>query len=296
MAKTKKPSEPVKPLPVRRKRMGKRVTLYRGDCLDVMSRIPDHSVDLVLCDLPYGTTQNSWDTVIDFEKLWKQYRRVAKPNAAFVLFTQQPFTSTTVMSNISMFRYEWVWQKNKATGHLNAKRMPMKAHENILVFYDKLPKYNPQGLVEKDTPTINPGSRGSKTGGAGGSNYGKSNKDSLQTHSGYPRDILTFDVDFKAEHHPTQKPVPLLEYLIRTYTDENMLVLDNTMGSGSTGVAAVNTKRKFIGIERDPTYFETSVTRLRQARRERKRLRAETKADKPRKKSKQSKQPKSKRK
>ena len=238
------------------------IDIRQGDCLELMQNIPDKSIDMILCDLPYGTTRNSWDTVIPFEPMWEQYNRVIKSNGAIVLFAQTPFDKILGASNIGMLKYEWIWEKNKATGHLNAKKMPMKAHENILVFYKQLPVYNPQGLIEKKKPTINKGNRGTKTGGAGGSNYGISNKDAVQTHTGYPRDIIYFAVDSKAEFHPTQKPVALLEYLIKTYTLEGETVLDNCMGSGSTGVACINTNRNFIGIELDKNYFDIATKRI----------------------------------
>jgi site-specific DNA-methyltransferase (adenine-specific) len=237
------------------------VTLYQGDCLGEMSKISDKSVDMILCDLPYGTTRNKWDSVIPFDKLWENYMRIIKTNGAIVLFAQTPFDKILGCSNIGMLKYEWIWQKNKSTGFLNSKKMPLKAHENILIFYDELPTYNPQGLCLKDTPTVNKGSRGRKLEGAGGTNYGKATKDSIQEYENYPKDILTFNV-VPNPIHPTQKPVPLLEYLVRTYTNEGETVLDNCMGSGSTGVACVNTDRKFIGIELDGKYFEIAKNRV----------------------------------
>lgn len=236
--------------------------LIHGDCLEKMKDIPDKSIDMILCDLPYGTTQNKWDSIIPLEPLWEQYERIIKDRGVIVLFAQTPFDKVLGASNLSLLKYEWIWEKNKATGHLNAKRMPMKAHENLLVFYKELPTYNPQGLVEKSVPTISKGNRGTKPGGVGGSNYGTANKDAIQTHSGYPRDVISFSVDMKAEFHPTQKPVALLEYLIKTYTLEGEIVLDNAMGSGSTGVACINTKRNFIGIEKDDKYFEIAKKRI----------------------------------
>ncbi len=239
--------------------------LIHGDCLEKMKDIPDKSIDMILCDLPYGTTQNKWDSVIDLSSLWEAYSRIIKSNGAILLFSQTPFDKVLGVSNLTLLKYEWIWEKNKATGHLNAKKMPMKAHENILVFYKELPLYAPQGLQEKGTPTVHKGSRGKKVGGAGGSNYGKSDKDSIQTHTGYPRDVLRFPVEIKAEYHPTQKPIALLEYLIKTYTLEGETILDNTMGSGSTGVACVNTNRSFIGIEKDDNYFEIAKKRIEEA-------------------------------
>jgi site-specific DNA-methyltransferase (adenine-specific) len=231
--------------------------LLHGDCLELMKEMPDNSVDLVLCDLPYGTTRNKWDNCIDLSKLWIEYRRVTKSNSAIVLFSQMPFTVDLINSNRKQFRYEWIWEKSQGTGFLNANRMPLKAHENILVFYNKLPKYNPQfrkGGVHTR------GNTGSLT-----DNYGNF----IQLCSGtsseyYPTDILMYKKDCNMLH-PTQKPVGLLEYLIKTYTDAGYTVLDNTMGSGSTGVACVNTGRDFIGIELDNKYYDTACKRIAQA-------------------------------
>lgn len=232
-----------------------------GDCLDVMQSIPDNSIDMILCDLPYGTTQNSWDRNIDISELWKQYFRIRKNNCCIALFSQTPFDKVLGVSNIKELKYEWIWNKSKATGHLNAKKMPLKKHENILIFYKELPIFNPQGLIEKKNPTINKGNRGKKYNGAGGTNYDLSNKDAIQTHENYPKDIFEFQVIMKPIH-PTQKPTDLLEYLIKTYTNENDLVLDNAMGSGSTGIACINTNRNFIGIEKDKGYFQIANERL----------------------------------
>ena len=233
------------------------IDLMLGDCLERMKEIAAGSVDMVLCDLPYGTTQNKWDVCIPFEPLWEQYHRVCKKNAAIVLFSQQPFTTDLVNSNRKEFRYEWIWNKKLSTGFLNANKIPLKQHENILVFYKKLPTYNP--IME---------TRGKiRSKGAGG-------KDSDCYRKGigrvchinntyYPTSIITFsNANNAAKYHPTQKPVALLEYLIKTYTNEGETVLDNTMGSGSTGVACVNTGRKFIGIEKDENYFEIAQKRI----------------------------------
>lgn len=224
--------------------------LHLGDCLEVMKTIPEGSVDLILCDLPYGTTQNKWDAVIPFDKLWREYRRVC--SGAIVLTASQPFTSALVMSNPKDFRYAWVWEKSAATGHLNAKRMPMKLHEDILVFSEKPAPYYPQGLVAFNK-TVRRGNNGS--------NFGASGTENFQEFTNYPRSILRFPSEPKAVH-PTQKPVALLEYLIQTYTQEGDVVLDSTMGSGTTGVAAMNTGRRFIGIEQDPTYFDIAKKRI----------------------------------
>lgn len=228
--------------------------LLQGDCLEMMKLIPDGSVDMVLCDLPYGTTQNGWDSLIPFRELWEAYRRVGKENCAYVLTAQPPFDKVLGCSNLAMLKYEWIWEKTKATGHLNAKRQPMKAHENVLVFYGKQATYKPQGLVRKAVATV-------RKGGDNGSNYGKSDKDTVQEFEGYPRSVLQIPSEGSTVH-PTQKPVALMEYLIRTYTNEGETVLDNTMGSGTTGVACNNTGRNFIGIERDPEYFKIAQRRI----------------------------------
>ena len=232
--------------------------LIQGDCLEVMKNIPSASVDMILCDLPYGTTRNKWDTCLNLGKLWEQYKRIIKDNGAIVLFSQMPFTAALVMSNPKMFRYEWIAEKSLATGFLNAKRMPMKAHENILVFYKKLPTYNAQ--MTKGKPY-------SITRRDIGGQY-LHNFESIETKNEgtrCPRDVLR---DLWQPYcggkmyHPTQKPVPLLEYLIKTYTNEGDTVLDNCMGSGSTGVACVNTERDFIGVELDENYFDIARRRI----------------------------------
>ena len=232
--------------------------LIQGDCLEIMKNIPSASVDMILCDLPYGTTRNKWDTCLNLGKLWEQYKRIIKDNGAIVLFSQMPFTAALVMSNPKMFRYEWIAEKSLATGFLNAKRMPMKAHENILVFYKKLPMYNAQ--MTKGKPY-------SITRRDIGGQY-LHNFESIETKNEgtrCPRDVLR---DLWQPYcggkmyHPTQKPVPLLEYLIKTYTNEGDTVLDNCMGSGSTGVACVNTKRDFIGVELDENYFDIARRRI----------------------------------
>lgn len=228
------------------------MTLLHGDCLERMKEIPDESVDMVMCDLPYGTTQNKWDSVIPLESLWSAYRRVCKTNAAIVLTASQPFTSALGASNLAGLRYAWVWEKSAATGHLNAKRMPMKSHEDILVFSDAPHIYYPQGLQ----PLGKMVKRGNN-----GDNFGKSGTENFQEWTNYPRSMLRFASDSGAVH-PTQKPVALMEYLIRTYTNEGQTVLDNCMGSGTTGVACKNTGRNFIGIERDADYFKIASDRI----------------------------------
>jgi site-specific DNA-methyltransferase (adenine-specific) len=229
--------------------------LMLGDCLERMSEIEDGSVDMVLCDLPYGTTQNKWDAVIPLEPLWAEYWRVCK--GAVVLTASQPFTSALTVSALREFKYSWIWEKSAATGHLNAKRMPMKLHEDVLVFSRGTAPYNPQGLQ----PLGKIVRRGNN-----GTNFGASGVENFQEFTNYPRSIIRFAHEGKSVH-PTQKPVALMEYLIRTYTNEGDTVLDNTMGSGTTGVACVNTGRDFIGIERDPTYFAIAEKRIAGARR-----------------------------
>lgn len=228
-------------------------TLRRGDCLELMRDLPDKSVDLILCDLPYGTTQNKWDVVIPFDDLWREYSKVCR--GPVVLTASQPFTSALVMSNAKHFRHNWVWRKTAATGHLNAKRMPMKQHEDVLVFCGGNPTYNPQGLVPYNKVTRR---------GGNGTNFGESGKENFQEWTNYPRSVLEFANDAKTVH-PTQKPVPLMEYLIRTYTNEGDTVLDNCMGSGTTGVACMNTGRRFIGMELDSDYFRIARRRISEA-------------------------------
>lgn len=219
-----------------------------GDCLELMQKIPDGSVDMVMCDLPYGTTQNKWDSVIDLSRLWTEYKRIC--TGSVVLTAAQPFTSAVVSSNIADFRYQWVWCKTRAVGHLNAKKMPMNAHEDILVFRKGI--YNPQGLIPY-------GKTNKRT--TSGDNYGKAGLENYAEFTNYPNTLLTFSHD-NTRVHPTQKPVQLMEYLIKTYTNEGMTVLDNCMGSGTTGVACVNTNRNFIGIERDDNYFKICEERI----------------------------------
>lgn len=228
----------------------------RGDCLELMKGIPDGSVDLILCDLPYGTTQNKWDSVIPLDLLWGQYKRIISPVGAIVLHAAQPFSSVLTCSNLEQFKYQWTWVKTKITGVLNAKKMPVRKHEQILVFSAGKTTYNAQGLIAKGTST--------KQGGSS-SNYGDRNaSEYLQEWTNWPRDVIEIASQGKTVH-PTQKPVPLAEYLIRTYTNEGDLVLDNCMGSGTTGVACANTGRKFIGMEMDSKYFEIAEKRISEA-------------------------------
>jgi site-specific DNA-methyltransferase (adenine-specific) len=227
--------------------------LYLGDCLDLMAALPAHSVDLVLCDLPYGTTQNKWDSVIPLTDLWAEYRRVC--SGAIVLTAQTPFDKVLGASNLGMLRYEWIWRKEAGTGFLNAKKAPLKDHENILVFYDRPPTYNPQMRTGFKPYKCKQGHVGTNYGAVRPENVSESNGER------YPVTVLEFPRD-GGKVHPTQKPVALMEYLIRTYTNEGDTVLDNTMGSGTTGVAAVKSGRRFIGMERDPAYFAIAWDRI----------------------------------
>lgn len=228
------------------------VQLIHGDCLEVMKSIPDGSVDLILCDLPYGTTRNKWDSVIDLAALWTEYNRVCC--GAIVLTAQTPFDKVLGASNIDMLRYEWIWRKEAGTGFLNAKRAPLKDHENVLVFYGKPPTYNPQMRTGFKPYRC-------KKGGDT-SNYNPSGIVTTESNGErYPVTVLEFSRD-KVKLHPTQKPVTLMEYLIKTYTNEGDAVMDNCMGSGTTGVACINTGRRFIGIEKDDGYFEVAKKRI----------------------------------
>ena len=230
-------------------------SIVLGDCLEVMQTIPDKSVDMILCDLPYGTTQCKWDGVIPFGLLWEQYKRIIKDNGAIVLTASQPFTSALVMSSSELFRYEWIWEKTYATGYGNANKMPMKNHENVLVFYKRLPTYNPQNLQRVDK-IVKRGGAGEFMG-ASGLTVGDCN---VQKYTNYPRTIQKFKKE--KTMHPTQKPVALFEYLIKTYTNEGETVLDNCMGSGTTAIACINTGRNFIGIEKDEQYHKIAVERI----------------------------------
>ncbi|MEO3216609.1 DNA-methyltransferase [Romboutsia sp. 1001216sp1] len=228
-----------------------------------MQSIKDKSIDLILCDLPYGTTDCKWDNIIPFDLMWEQYHRIIKDNGAIVLFSAQPFTTKLINSNLKNYRYSWYWMKNTCTGFAFAKHQPMRKIEDINVFYKRKPLYIPQGLKKLDKPKVK--KRKSKI----------SNKDTIYNedtlmkehiveYTNYPNNVLEFKKESKTVH-PTQKPVDLLEYLIKTYTMEGDIVLDNCMGSGSVGVATGNTNRKFIGIELDNTYFEIAKNRIEKA-------------------------------
>jgi site-specific DNA-methyltransferase (adenine-specific) len=232
--------------------------LMLGDTLERMKEIPDGSVDMVMADLPYGTTQNKWNSVIPLEPLWKEYWRLLKSNGTVVLTAQTMFTASLMVSSPNEHRYNLIWEKTKAGGFLNARRMPLQAHEDIVVFYKSLPTYNPQ---------MEPGKPYTKkaVSNGDGKNYGKfdrQGKTAVNRGERFPRSILKIANDNHGSVHPTQKPVALMEYLIRTYTNEGETVLDNTMGSGTTGVACVNTGRRFIGIERDEEYMEIAKDRI----------------------------------
>lgn len=230
------------------------ITLWQGDCLEEMKKIPDKSVNMILCDLPYGTTACKWDNVIPFEPLWEQYNRIIKNNGAIVLFSKQPFTSKLIISNLKMFKYCLLWEKDNHDNPLMAKKRFLNITEDVCLFYKKQCTYNPQGIIKVNKLT--------KQGrGESLSQKNKRQSSYIQEYTNYPRNILRFKRDLP-NIHPTQKPVALLEYLIKTYTNENEVVLDNCMGSGSTGVACINTNRNFIGIELDKKYFEIAKQRI----------------------------------
>ena len=247
-------------------------TLVNADCFDVFPFIEDKSIDAIICDLPYGTTENKWDSVLPLDLLWQQYRRIIKDNGIIILFAQSPFDKVLGCSNLEWLKYELIWIKNRGTGHLNAKKMLMKYHENILVFYKKLPTYNPIFIDYSESTKKIHKSNKVKTFDAkwanNNANYGRFNK--LERvydfeRGKYPMSYINFNVlsqTDKTRTHPTQKPVELMEYLIKTYTNENEIVLDNTMGSGTTGLACLETNRQFIGIEKEKQYYDVAVRRL----------------------------------
>ena len=231
------------------------INLRKGDCLELMKEIPDKSIDMILCDLPYGTSSCSWDNIISFDKLWEQYNRIVKENGVIVLFGNEPFSSHLRMSNIKNYKYDLKWVKPNSTTPNLAKIQPLRRYEDIMVFYKNKPTYNPQMKEGKPYHWASKRSKGEATN----INY-KVDKEINNKGLRYPTNIL----EFKQERglSPTQKPVPLLEYLIKTYTNEGELVLDNCMGSGSTGVACMNTGRNFIGIELEDKYFEIAKNRI----------------------------------
>lgn len=242
------------------------IELYKGDCIEIMNNIPDKSIDMILCDLPYDTTACKWDIVIPFELLWEQYNRVVKDNGAICLFGSEPFASKLRLSNFKMYKYDWIWKKNKASNFINCKYQPLKLYENICVF-SKMActyspkgnmKYFPQGIITLDKPK-----KQKRIGNNQGEIYHSNPniKTTIQTISNYPNSIIECSVETK-NIHPTQKPVDLCEYLIKTYTNECETVLDNCMGSGTTGVACLHANRKFIGIEKDEKYFNIAKDRI----------------------------------
>jgi len=233
---------------------------YLGDCLEIMSDIPSESIDMIFCDLPYGKTKNKWDSVLDLVKLWFQYERIIKQNGAIILTGQDKFSAKLMLSNEGLHRYNLIWEKTSPTGHLNAKKMPLRSHEDILVFYKSLPVYNPQKTTghKRKVSTSNHKRNSLKT-----SNYGSHGLTSYDSTERYPKSILKFPTDKqKSALHPTQKPVALVEYLIKTYTKEGALVLDNCAGSGTTAIACLNTLRNYILIEKESNYFDIITNRI----------------------------------
>jgi site-specific DNA-methyltransferase (adenine-specific) len=234
---------------------------YIGDCLEIMRNIPNETIDMILCDLPYGVTKNKWDSVINLDLLWEQYERVIVENGAIILFGQDKFSARLMLSNEKHHRYNLIWEKTSPTGHLNAKRMPLRSHEDLLVFYKKLPTYNPQKTVghQRKVSTAKHKRNSKKT-----TNYGEHGLTTYDSTERYPKSVLTFATDKqKSALHPTQKPVSLLEYLIKTYSNEDDLVLDNCAGSGSVGVACKNTNRNYLLIEKEKEYYDIILERLK---------------------------------
>lgn len=234
--------------------------IYLGDCLEVMKDIPDKSIDMILCDLPYGTTACKWDTIIPFEPLWKQYDRVIKDNGVILLSAVQPFSSKLVMSNLNKYKYTIIWQKSDSPDFVNAKKKPINKTEDLHVFTSaKLGKmtYNPQGLIYNPTRKTRIHSKDSVFVGA-------KDKEYISEYTNYPINLIYFKQD-RHKLHSTQKPEALLEYLIKTYTNENELVLDNCIGSGTTAIACINTNRQYIGIEKDKTYYDIANKRINEA-------------------------------
>ena len=245
--------------------------LYKGDCLELMKNIRDKSIDCIICDLPYGvTSKNKWDTIIPYEPLWKEYKRIIKDNGPIILFGQDKFTAKTMLSNEKMHRYNLIWNKVLTSGFLNAGRMPLREHEDIMIFYKKLPTYNPQFTEGKPLHGMGKKFKKVKNNNNNYNDFNSCNNPSANREGDtkkYPKSILTFPRPASSKMlHPTEKPVELLEYLIKTYSNENDVILDNCMGSGSTGVAALNTNRRFIGIELDEKYFDIAKDRLENIR------------------------------
>lgn len=234
--------------------------ILHGDCLELMKNIPDESIDMVFCDLPYGSTRNRWDVIIDPDKLWEQYWRIAKPNAAILLFGQDKFSAKMMLSDPN-HRYNIIWEKTSPTGHLNAKKMPLRSHEDIMVFYKKLPTYNPQKTIgHKRKVSTSSHKRNSKKT----TNYGEHGLTSYDSTERYPKSVWKFATDKqKSALHPTQKPIALIEEGIKTFSNEGDVILDNCSGSGTTGISCINTARKFILIEKDFGIFNTGAERIK---------------------------------
>ncbi|WP_366533603.1 DNA-methyltransferase (plasmid) [Carnobacterium maltaromaticum] len=237
-------------------------TIFNEECLKGMERLPAESIDAIICDLPYGTTACSWDTIIPFDKLWEQYRRIIKKNGAIVLFGAEPFSTALRASNLGEYKYDWYWVKNNSTGFAFAKKQPMRSVETISVFCKGTARYYPQGLVSLNKTLIR--ERRSQSKGDIYNTENLSGKEYFQEFSGYPNNVLKFNKESKHCFHPTQKPVELLEYLIKTYTKKNELILDNCMGSGTTAIAAINTERNYIGFEMDQEYYHKSLKRIKE--------------------------------
>ena len=252
------------------------IQLYLGDCLQIMPTLADKSIDMILCDLPYGTTACKWDIIIPFEPLWEQYKRIIKDNGAIVLTASQPFTSALVMSNIKMFKYDWYWEKDKGANFMFGNKMPLKNIETISVFYNNQPIYNPQKTINPAGVSRrhlykNPSKITKNVKDVMGDNWKETVMDETENYHGknyeadklLPKQLIYFAREQKGKLHPTQKPVALMEYIIKTYTNEGDLVLDNCMGSGTSGVACKNLKRKFIGIEMDENYMKIATERIK---------------------------------
>jgi len=239
----------------------KRNKIYLGDCLELMPKhVEDKSIDMIFCDLPYGTTACKWDSVIPLDELWKEYNRIIKDNGAIVLFASQPFTSILISSNLKMFKYSFTWDKITKTNHLNAKKQPLRQVEDICLFYKKQPTYNPQGLIKCEVSNFRPNhfkyKKGEKV-------YGEQKEHSNKSsYTNYPSNLLQYSNGNHNSLHPTQKPLDLIEYMIKTYTNEGDLILDNTCGSGTTGLGAKNLKRDYIMMEQDPEHYETACKRV----------------------------------
>jgi DNA modification methylase len=237
-----------------------RSTFYQGDCLEIMPRLESKSIDMILCDLPYGVTKNKWDSAIDLNEIWLHYERVIKDNGAIVLFGQDKFSARLMLSNEKLHRYNIIWQKTSPTGFLNANKMPLRSHEDILVFYKGLPTYNPQKTTghARKVSTAKHKRNSVKT-----TNYGEHGLTTYDSTERYPKSVLTFKTDKQKEAiHPTQKPVELLEWLIRSFTNEGDTVMDNCFGSASTAIACEKSNRKFVGMEKDNEYFTSAIRRV----------------------------------